>query len=88
LGDFVETCDFLGRRSESYATAFAKDVRAVVDSIPAQPHLGAMVPEYDLQEIRERYYQNHRIVYRIRGEDIEIIAFLNVSRRLPRTPPG
>jgi toxin ParE1/3/4 len=86
--EFVDTCDFLAKRSESYAATFTRDIRSIVDSIPAQPRLGAMVPEYDRDDIRERLYQNHRIIYRLVGDDIEILAFVNVSRRLPRTPPG
>jgi plasmid stabilization system protein ParE len=83
--DFADTCEFLGKRSETYAASFANGVRAVVES---RPRLGAMVPDYELDEIRERLHLNYRIIYRIAGEDIEIVAFVNASRRLPRTPPG
>ena len=85
--DFADTCEFLGKRSETYAASFASGVRSVVESIPALPRLGAMVPEYGLDEVRERLYMNHRIIYRVRGDDIEIVAFVNASHRLPRTPP-
>jgi toxin ParE1/3/4 len=86
--EFTDTCEFLAKRSESYAGLFAADVLRIVASIPAQPLMGAVVPEYELDTIRERQYQNHRIVYRVDGENVEIITFASVSRRLPRTPPG
>lgn len=86
--ELIDTFEFLGRRSEEYAAAFARDVRRLADSIPDQPLLGAVVPEYGLDDVRERQYQSHRLLYRLRGDDVEIIAFVSVSQRLPRTPPG
>lgn len=88
IHDLDEICAHLARTSVEYARTFASQVRAVAESIPAQPMLGAVVPEYDQVDLRERFYHNHRIIYRIRGEDIEIVTIFLATRRLPRTPPG
>ncbi len=81
-------CDFLGRASETYARAFGVEVRSVAEGLRTFPRLGAVVPEYEQDDVRELPVRNHRLIYRLHGEDIEIVAFVNVSRRLPRTPPG
>jgi plasmid stabilization system protein ParE len=73
-----DVCTFLSRTSESYARALR---------LPAQPRLGAKGPECDRDDLRELQVRTHRLLYRIRGDDIEIIALVNASRHLPRTPP-
>lgn len=88
LRDLDEICSFLGRTSDSYARAVASDARAVAESLPAMPRLGAKVPDYDRDDIRERQVRNFRLIYRIHGEDVEVVSFVNASQRLPRTPPG
>jgi plasmid stabilization system protein ParE len=86
--DLDNTCDYLARSSATYARTFAEQVIALVESIPAQPRLGAVVPEYGQEDLRERLFHNYRIIYRLRGEDVEVVTIVHGARRLPRTPPG
>ncbi|WP_099325442.1 type II toxin-antitoxin system RelE/ParE family toxin [Candidatus Kuenenia stuttgartiensis] len=54
----------------------------MVKSIPQFPKSGRMVPEYGDEDLREKIYENYRIVYRIKGELIEVVAICHGSRLL------
>jgi plasmid stabilization system protein ParE len=58
------------------------------EALDGRPHAGAEVPEYGDPDIREVFEHPYRILYRVNGPDVEVIAVLHSSRRLPRTPPG
>ncbi|MBE7546066.1 MAG: type II toxin-antitoxin system RelE/ParE family toxin [Planctomycetia bacterium] len=54
----------------------------MVKSIPQFPKSGRMVPEYGDEDLREKIYENYRIVYSIKGELIEVVAICHGSRLL------
>jgi toxin ParE1/3/4 len=83
LDDLDGICDFIARDSQKYAALFAQRVVALCETIPRQPLLGAVVPEYESQELRERLFQNYRVIYRIRGDRVEIVAVIHAARLLP-----
>jgi toxin ParE1/3/4 len=83
LSDLDETCTYIARTSERYARFLAQKAVVLAESILAQPRLGGRVQEYDRDDLRERQLHKYRIIYRLRGEDIEIVAFLHGARRLP-----
>jgi plasmid stabilization system protein ParE len=83
-----EICAHIARSSQQSAEEFGEKALELVQSFPAQPRLGPVVPEYNDRGLRERLYKNHRILYRLRGDDVEVVAIFHGSRRLPRTPPG
>jgi plasmid stabilization system protein ParE len=89
LADLDAACDYIARDSKRYACLFAERVIAKISTLAAQPFLGAIVPEYGLDDIRERHFQNYRIVYRVRGEGeaVEIAAIVHAARLLPPLPP-
>ena len=62
---------------------FAERVVGIVESIPNHPKLGAKVPEYDRDDLRERIFQNYRIVYRLSPELIEVVSIVHGTRLLP-----
>ena len=80
--NFEEICDYIAKDSEVYATLFAKKINAAVKSIPQFPKAGRIVPEYGDENIREKIYENYRIVYRIKGEIVEIAAINHSSKPL------
>ena len=81
--DLEDICDYIARDSERYARLFAERVFAIVESIPDQPRLGSIVPEFDRDDIRERIFQNYRIVYRLRADTIEVVSICHGARILP-----
>ncbi len=77
-----DICNYIAKDSEVYATIFASKINAIIKYIPQFPKAGRVVPEYKNEKIREKIYENYRIVYRIRGEFIEIVAICHGSRPL------
>ena len=53
-----------------------------------KPLSGAEVPEYGDPDIREVFEHPYRIIYRVSGPDVQVLAVIHSSRRMPRTPPG
>ena len=42
-----------------------------------------MVPEYQAQDIRELIEKPYRIIYRIKGDQIDVLAVIHGARLLP-----
>ena len=77
-----EICSYIARDSEHYAALVAKRIFEIVENIPEFPELGRVVPEYQNVAIRERFYKHYRIVYRLKGDLIEIAAIVHGSKLL------
>jgi plasmid stabilization system protein ParE len=80
--DLEAICERISRDSEFYARLFATRVTAAVERLACFPKLGRVVPEYGREDLREIIYQRYRIVYRLRGEGVEIAAVCHGSRPL------
>jgi toxin ParE1/3/4 len=87
-GQLQAARDYLARSSPGYAQALVARIVARTEALADQPHLGAEVEEYGDPDIREVFEHPYRIIYHIAGSDIEIVAVIHSSRRLPRTPPN
>ena len=82
LSNFEDICNYIAKDSEYYAALFAKRVNTIVKTIPQFPKLGRIVPEYGNENLREKIYENYRIVYRLKGEDIEIVTICHGAKVL------
>ena len=80
--DLEETCQYISRDSEHYARLFASRIIALVETIAELPMVGRIVPEYQQDNLRERIFQNYRVVYRISPEVVEIVAIVHGARLL------
>ncbi|MCZ7381741.1 MAG: type II toxin-antitoxin system RelE/ParE family toxin [Candidatus Methanoperedens sp.] len=80
--NFEEVCNYIAKDSEVYATIFAKKVDGIIKTIPQFPKAGGIVPEYGDEDIREKIYENYRVVYRIKGEFVEIVAICHGAKQL------
>lgn len=80
--------DYLARSSPGYAQALAGRIVARADALDGQPLSGAEVPEYGDPDVREVFEHPYRVIYRVAGSDVQVIAIIHSSRRLPRTPPN
>ena len=81
---FDAICVYIAKDSQRYAVLFARRVTGLIKGIPAFPKAGRIVPEYGDPNLREKIYENYRIVYRIKGDRIEIVAICHGSRPLPK----
>ncbi len=77
-----EICDYIAKDSEYYARLFAKRIIAIIKDVPKFPKAGRIVPGYEDENLREKVYQNYRIVYRLKGDIVEIVAICHGARLL------
>lgn len=79
---------YIARDSEIYASNFVQRIITAVDKLTNFPRLGRMVPEAEQEAVRELIYQNYRIIYRIKGELVEILTVLHGRRDLGSFKPA
>ena len=77
-----EICEYITRDSEYYGRLFAQRIVSLIESIPEFPEAGRIVPEYGKKEVRERFFQNYRIVYGLKPDAIEIVSITHGTRLL------
>lgn len=80
--------DYLARSSPGYAQVLAERIVARTEALDGQPRLGAEVPEYGDPDIREVFEHPYRIIYRVSGPEIQVIAVLHSARLMPQRPPS
>ena len=80
--NFEDICKYIAKDSQYYAALFAKRIMTIVKSIPRFPKAGRVVPEYGDANLREKIYENYRIVYRLKGEFVEIVAICHSAKPL------
>ena len=68
--------------STSYAAAVVKKILDITHSLSRFPMAGRVVPEFDDENIREKFAYSYRIIYRIEGETITIAAVVHGKRLL------
>jgi len=76
--------NFIAQDSITRARKFVRELICRVSSIPLYPKKGRVVPEFDSRDIREMIFKNYRIVYRIKGDQIQILTVFE-AHRLIRT---
>ena len=86
VDDLEAIREYIGRDSEFYASSFIEKILHTVDMLEKFPELGRNVPEANNPNIREVIFQNYRIMYRILGDTIQIIAVIRGSRDITRWP--
>jgi toxin ParE1/3/4 len=82
LADLTEICNYIGRDSEHYARLFAQRIFSAVETLTLFPDAGRTVPEYERRDLRELLFQNYRIVYRVKEDEVQIAAVVHGSRLL------
>ena len=53
------------------------------EQIASQPLSGRKVPEYEIEEIRELIEKPYRIIYRVKQDQIEVLAVIHAAQLLP-----
>jgi toxin ParE1/3/4 len=55
--------------------------------ISAFPFSGEMVPEYNVEKIREAIEYSYRLIYLVENESIYVLAVIRGALPLPDSPP-
>ena len=73
-----------------YALAFLRRVIRAAERLREFPSSGRVVPEFNDDTLREVIFQNYRVIYRLAGEDVYIVAAwhaaVDVKTRLEARP--
>ena len=84
LSDLRAIETYMARRSAQYATSLIDRIFIHSGVLAVHPFLGAIVPEYEDETLRELFEDPYRIVYRVFDDQVDIVAVVQAARRLPR----
>jgi len=73
--------DYLSQTSPEYARRVVERLVNRSEQIAVFPRSGRMVPEYEIDEVRQVIESSYRLIYLIREEQVEILAVLHTSRK-------
>jgi len=80
--------DFIAQNSTRYAQGMVDRITRKTERLARWPQLGAQVPEYSDETIREILVLPYRIIYRTRGSRIEVLSVVHSAMQLPNEAPG
>jgi addiction module RelE/StbE family toxin len=69
--------------SPTYAKQIVDKITRRTVQISDQPLSGRMVPEYQTEDIRELIEKPYRIIYRIKADQIDVLAVIHAARLIP-----
>ncbi len=73
--------DYLAGTSPDYARRIVERLVTRSEQIATFPRSGRMVPEYEIDEVRQVIESSYRLIYLIKEEQVEILAVIHTSRR-------
>lgn len=88
IADLDAICAHIAKDSEHYACVFAEAAVELAEQIEKYPKAGRIVPEYRRASLRERIFQEYRVVYQVTRARAEIVAIVHGARVLPRALKG
>ena len=73
---------YIAADSTAYAASVVKKILDTTRHLSRFPFAGRVVPEFDDENIREKFAYSYRIIYRIQGETVTIAAVIHGKRLL------
>lgn len=73
---------YIARDSEMYAGGFVERIILAADPLVDYPKIGRVVPETNDENVRELLYQGYRLIYRVKGDSIEMLSVIHGARDL------
>ena len=80
VADLESIRDYIARDSEYYAARMMAKIMKMVKFAAKNPLLGQVVNEFSDNDIRERYVQKYRLVYRVKADCIVVVAIIHGAR--------
>ena len=75
--------EYIAYDSELYANLAVSRLIVAASRLIQFPEFGRVVPEFDRPDLRELIVRPYRLVYRLRGELIEIATVFHAARMFP-----
>jgi toxin ParE1/3/4 len=82
LADVEGIVAYIGRDSPHYAALTAERIVESVERLGEFPLQGRVVPEFDDPDLREVFWRDYRIVYRVESDRVAIVAVVHGARRI------
>lgn len=83
LAHLVAIYDYISRDSSFYAQTMVDRLTRRSQQAGQFPMSGRVVPEYDRDDVRELIERPYRIIYRIRRDQVEVLAVIHGAQLLP-----
>jgi plasmid stabilization system protein ParE len=73
----------VGQTSEVYAERVVERLVGRSEQLAAFPFSGRRVPEYERDDVREVIERPYRLIYRVREEQVDVLAAIHSRQQLP-----
>ena len=83
VGHLAGIFAYIEQNSHAYARNMVDRITRRSEQISDQPFSGREVPEFDAEDIRELIEWPYRIIYRIKKDQIDVLAVIHATRQLP-----
>ena len=83
IGHLVNIYEYIAINSPTYGKRMVDRITRRSEQIAVQPLSGRKVPEYDAEDIRELIEKPYRIIYRIKQDQIDVVAVIHGARMFP-----
>ena len=83
MAHLVAIYEYIERDSPQYARRTLDRITRRSQQLGTFPKSGNIVPEYDLPEIREVLERPYRIIYRVKSDQIDVLAVVHGAQLLP-----
>ncbi|HEX6984402.1 MAG TPA: type II toxin-antitoxin system RelE/ParE family toxin [Planctomycetaceae bacterium] len=84
LRDVDGIAAYIHRDSPQYAASFVARLFRAAEGIRFFPEAGALVPEYDRDDLREIFVGNYRLIYQVTDDEVIVHAVIHGARDLRR----
>lgn len=78
--------EYIARDSPGYARRTVDRITRRSEQIAAFPLSGPMVSEYGFSDIRELLEKPYRIIYRVKTDQVDVLAVVHGAQMLPPLP--
>lgn len=82
LDDVDAIAEYVHRDSPAYASAVVSKILEAARNLAIFPSAGRIVPELGDNTIREHFVYSYRLIYRIEGNDVLVVAVAHGRRLL------
>jgi toxin ParE1/3/4 len=79
----VNIYEYIALNSPTYAKRMVDRITRRSSQIAGNPFSGRMVLEYQAEDIRELIEKPYRIIYRVKQDQIDVLAVIHGARLLP-----
>jgi plasmid stabilization system protein ParE len=83
IGHLVNIYEYIAINSPTFAKRMVDRITRRSEQIADHPFSGRKVPEYESDDVRELIETPYRIIYRIKSDQIDVLAVIHGARLFP-----